>query len=98
MGGRPIYLMNNISLNENLDRIPDAILDELVKTASPLFVAKGFDRTTTRELSKAQGWSKGRLYQYFNLTKDLMPVLFNFFVERDQEHNVPAWCQFFYGS
>ena len=65
--------------------IPGAIRDELVRTATRLFVAKGFDRTTTRELSRELGWSKGRLYQYVSSKDDLMLVLFNFFFERDQE-------------
>jgi len=70
---------------EKLDRIPDEIRDELVRTTTHLFIAKGFDRTTTRELSRALGWSKGRLYQYVSSKDDLMHVLLDFFFGRDRE-------------
>lgn len=39
----------------NPDSIPVAIRDELVRIATRLFITKGFDRTTTRELSRALG-------------------------------------------
>ena len=70
---------------EKLDVIPDEIRDELVRITTHLFVKNGFDRTTTRELSRALGWSKGRLYQYVSSKDDLMHVLLNSFFERDQE-------------
>lgn len=70
---------------EKLDVIPNEIRDELVRTATHLFVKNGFDRTTTRELSRALGWSKGRLYQYVSSKDDLMHVLLNSLFERDQE-------------
>ena len=65
--------------------IPDDIRNQLVRTATHLFINKGFDRTTTRELSHALGWSKGRLYQYVGSKDDLMDLLIGFFIERDQE-------------
>jgi AcrR family transcriptional regulator len=68
-----------------LSSIPDDIRDQLVRTATHLFINKGFDRTTTRELSRALGWSKGRLYQYVSSKDDLMDLLLGFFFERDQE-------------
>jgi len=69
----------------NSDSIPVAIRDELVRTTTRLFITKGFDRTTTRELSRALGWSKGRLYQYVSSKDDLMHVLLDFFFEKDRE-------------
>jgi len=54
-------------------------------TTTSLFVKRGFDRTTTRELSQALGWSKGRLYQYVGSKDDLMNLLIKFFTERDNE-------------
>ena len=77
--------MSDISLDKKLVLIPDDIRDELIRKTIPLFITKGFDRTTTRELARALGWSKGRLYQYVGSKDDLMHVLFNFFFERDQE-------------
>ena len=77
--------MTDISLDEKLESIPDEIRDELIRTATHLFVTKGFDRTTTRELSRTLGWSKGRLYQYVSSKDDLMHVLLDFFLERDRE-------------
>jgi AcrR family transcriptional regulator len=65
--------------------IPDDIRDQLVRTATRMFVKKGFDRTTTRELSKELGWSKGRLYQYVASKNDIIHLLINFFLERDEE-------------
>jgi len=67
------------------DKISDEIRDEFVKVITHLFIKKGFDRTTTRELSRELEWSKGRLYQYFTSKDDLMNVLIDFFFERDQE-------------
>jgi len=46
--------------------------------AVSLFVEKGFDRTTTRELSKALGWSTGRVYQYIETKDDLIRLLVDF--------------------
>jgi len=77
--------MSDISLKEKLDSIPDEIRDELVRITTHLFVKNGFDRTTTRELSRALGWSKGRLYQYVSSKDDLMHILLTFYFERDQE-------------
>ena len=64
-------------------RVPDDIRSVLVKKATALFVKKGFDRTTTRDLSRTLGWSMGRLYQYVASKDDLMDLLMDFMAERD---------------
>jgi len=68
---------------ENPGSIPDDIRNVLVRTTTHLFITKGFDRTTTSELNRAHGWSKGRLFQYVGSKDDLMSSLFDFFVGRD---------------
>lgn len=38
--------------------IPKEVRDEIIRKATSLFVRQGFDRTTTRQLSKALNWSQ----------------------------------------
>lgn len=77
--------MSDISSVEKLDSITDGVRDQLVRTATHLFITNGFDRTTTRELSRALGWSKGRLYQYVGSKDDLINILLGFLTELDEK-------------
>lgn len=72
--------------------ITKEIREELVNMAIKLFLEKGFDRTTTRELSTALGWSKGRLYQYVNSKDDLMNLIIEDLINDDEKfiHEVTA--------
>jgi len=71
--------------DSRLSNLPVDVRKQLVRVAVSLFVLKGFDRTTTRELSKALGWSIGRLYQYVKTKDDLISLLVDFVNERDYE-------------
>ena len=93
MGGRPLTTGGqdrSMSTKSNAARVPDDVRSELVQTCTAMFVRKGFDRTTTRELSRALQWSKGRLYQWVGSRDDLMHLLIEFFVERDDEFKETA--------
>ncbi|MDX8361039.1 MULTISPECIES: TetR/AcrR family transcriptional regulator [Bacillaceae] len=45
---------------------------QMIKGAVTLFKAKGFHRTTTREIAKASGFSIGTLYEYIRTKEDVL--------------------------
>ena len=47
-------------------------LDQILDAAARLFAAKGFHRTTTREIAEAADVSEGTLYNYFDSKNDLL--------------------------
>jgi len=69
-----------------IERVPKHVLTEVVTTATSLFIKNGFDRTTTRVLSKALGWSKGRMYQYLRSKDEFIHLLVEFTAARDDEY------------
>ncbi|HEU4963020.1 MAG TPA: TetR/AcrR family transcriptional regulator [Bacilli bacterium] len=61
--------------------IPTRVLDpqlvesrrlQIVKASVDLFVAKGFHKTTTREIAKASGLGIGTLYEYIQSKEDVL--------------------------
>jgi len=61
--------------------IPSRVLDaglveqrrlQIVRAAVELFVAKGFHKTTTREIAKASGIGIGTLYEYIQSKEDVL--------------------------
>lgn len=46
--------------------------DQIIKAAIKLFKEKGFHKTTTREISKASGFSIGTLYEYIRTKEDVL--------------------------
>jgi len=61
--------------------IPSRVLDaklveqrrlQIVKAAVDLFVAKGFHKTTTREIARASGLGIGTLYEYVQSKEDVL--------------------------
>lgn len=71
MRGR-IYMTIVISSNV---KDPDRIKirrSQIVDAAVHLFIAKGFHRTTTREIAKTSGLSNGALYEYVKSKEDIL--------------------------
>lgn len=46
--------------------------EEILDAAAALFAARGFHRTTTRDIADAAGVAEGTLYNYFNSKNDLL--------------------------
>jgi AcrR family transcriptional regulator len=46
--------------------------EQMIKAAVKLFSAKGFHRTTTREIAKEAGFSIGTLYEYIRSKEDVL--------------------------
>jgi len=60
----PTYIKNQNLVNKRRRQIVDA--------AVQLFIAKGFHRTTTREIARAAGISNGLLYEYVRSKEDVL--------------------------
>ncbi|MEJ2097246.1 MAG: TetR/AcrR family transcriptional regulator [Deltaproteobacteria bacterium] len=45
---------------------------QIVEAAAKLFIAKGFHKTTTRQIAQAAGFSIGSLYEYVNSKEDVL--------------------------
>jgi AcrR family transcriptional regulator len=45
---------------------------QIVQAAAKLFIAKGFHKTTTRQIAQAAGFSIGSLYEYVNSKEDVL--------------------------
>jgi AcrR family transcriptional regulator len=45
---------------------------QIVDAAVPLFIDKGFHKTTTRQIAKAAGFSIGSLYEYVSCKEDVL--------------------------
>ena len=45
---------------------------QIVDAAIPLFVARGFHKTTTRQIARAAGFSIGSLYEYISCKEDVL--------------------------
>ncbi|WP_027415244.1 TetR/AcrR family transcriptional regulator [Aneurinibacillus terranovensis] len=46
--------------------------EQIVEAAVGLFISKGFHKTTTREISRASGFSIGTLYEYIESKEDVL--------------------------
>ena len=54
----------------------NTILPEVMKSAIKLFVEKGIERTTTKDIAKLSGVSEGALYRHFKSKNDLAWYIF----------------------
>ena len=72
-------LSSTIHNNEDLvkDR-RDKVRKDIILLASKLFIEKGYDRTSLRELAKAFGLSKGGLYHYIGSKEDILHMILEF--------------------
>lgn len=67
----------------------EALVDErrkqIVKSASSLFLKKGYDRTTVREVAAAIGMTDGGLYRYIGSKDDIMQLVISFTTARQEQ-------------
>jgi len=57
----------------------------IAKKASELFIKKGFDRTTMRDISKATGMALGNLYDYISKKEDVLCLAFDIYQQYAQQ-------------
>lgn len=62
---------------------------KILDVALELFIARGYDRTSLREISEQLGFSKAALYYHFKAKTDILQALAGDLIER-AEHNVQA--------
>lgn len=60
--------------------VSEDIRKELVRTATSLFIKKGYRNTTTRELAAAFGKSNGGLYYYVESKKQMLGLVLDYIV------------------
>lgn len=67
----------------------EALVDErrkqIVKYATKLFVKKGYDRTSVRELASASGMSQGGLYHYIASKEDILQLILDFVTDNQMK-------------
>jgi AcrR family transcriptional regulator len=67
----------------------ESLVDErrkqIVKFATSLFVKRGYDRTTVRELARSLGMSQGGLYHYIGSKEDILQLILNFLTENQMK-------------
>jgi len=51
---------------------------QIVEAAAKLFIAKGFHKTTTRQIARAAGFSIGSLYEYVTSKEDVLYLVCEF--------------------
>lgn len=58
---------------------------QIVKFATSLFVKKGYDRTTVRELARSLGVSQGGLYHYIGSKEDILRLILHFLTDNQMK-------------
>jgi TetR/AcrR family transcriptional regulator, cholesterol catabolism regulator len=58
----------------------------IAKEASRLFIKKGYQQTTMRDISKATGMAIGNLYDYISKKEDVLCLVFDVYHQYVQEH------------
>lgn len=59
----------------------DAKRNDILKTASQLFMTQGYEATTTRDILKACNIAKGTLYHYFKSKEEILDAMVEVFTE-----------------
>jgi AcrR family transcriptional regulator len=62
-------------------RYSEAQKEKILKTASKLFIDKGYKGTTTREIADVARINKGLLHYYYNRKEDIVSDIYKAFVE-----------------
>ena len=65
-------------INDVVEDRRDKVRKDIILLASKLFIKKGYDRTSLRELAKAFGLSKGGLYHYIGSKEDILHMIIEF--------------------
>ena len=60
--------------------------EQIVKAAADLFAAKGFHRTTTKEIAEAADIAEGTLYNYFDSKDDILAGVLTKLIESQQPY------------
>jgi AcrR family transcriptional regulator len=77
--GIPTYIKDQNLVSQRRRQIVDAAVE--------LFIAKGFHRTTTREIARAAGISNGLLYEYVRSKEDVLYLVCDA-IHAEVEHSV----------
>lgn len=64
----------------------DQVRKDIILFASKLFIEKGYDRTSLRELAKAFGLSKGGLYHYIGSKEDILHMIIDFILTGESQY------------
>ena len=60
---------------------PEERRSEIVATACQLFLSKGYDSTTMRDVMRHLGIAKGTIYHYFSSKEELLEAVIDYVVE-----------------
>ena len=82
------------------DRVPSKVAnaelvaerrEHLVKSATSLFLQKGFHKASVREIASAAGWQMGTLYLYISKKEDVLYLISQTIMDRlwDGLHKLP---------
>jgi AcrR family transcriptional regulator len=64
----------------------DKVRKDIILLACKLFINKGYDRTSLRELAKAFGLSKGGLYHYIGSKEDILRMIIRFTASGENQY------------
>lgn len=64
----------------------DKVRKDIILLASKLFIKKGYDRTSLRELAEAFGLSKGGLYHYIGSKEDILRMIIEFTTSEENQY------------
>lgn len=59
--------------------------EEIIKVALELFMEKGYEHTTIKDIIKASNLSKGGMYHYFDSKEDILNASLEYIAEQDYE-------------
>jgi len=67
--------------------------EQIIDAAARLFAAKGFHRTTTREVAQAADMAEGTLFNYFENKDDLLVGILTRLSENEMPQEWQAWAR-----
>jgi AcrR family transcriptional regulator len=76
------HRVRTFSRDENL---VDERRKQIVKFATSLFVKRGYDRTSVRELARSLGMSQGGLYHYIGSKEDIQDLILRFLIDNQMK-------------
>ncbi len=78
-------LLGTVSSRIKNPKLVNEKLLHIAKKASELFIKKGYDRTTMRDISKATGMALGNLYDYISKKEDVLCLAFDIYQQYVQQ-------------
>lgn len=67
-------------------KAPEKRRAEIVEAARLLFLHKGYEATTMRDVMKALGIAKGTIYHYFTAKEELLDAVIEQMIESERQH------------